>query len=314
MGSPLIPLLRGSFAASDTAVMTDFAHVPAHSGTTRVAGIIGWPVAHSQSPRLHAYWLAQHGIDGAYVPLPVMPDRLPAAIAGLRAFGFRGGNVTIPFKEAVIPLLDDISPVARRIGAVNTLVVEADGRLIGTNTDSPGFLDNLRNSAPQWRADRPAVVVGSGGAARAVCAALLGAGVPEVRLLNRTVDKAEDLAAHFRPHFAGPIRPLPLSPAVWAAAAEGVGVAVNTTSLGMTGHPPLDLDLGVLPADAVVADIVYTPLETPFLAAAAARGLATVDGLGMLLFQARAGFAAWFGETPEVTAELRAFVRRAMGA
>ena len=294
--------------------MTDFANIPAHSGHTVVAGIMGWPVAHSQSPRLHAYWLAHHGVDGAYIPLPVMPDRLPDAIRGLRAFGFRGANVTIPFKEAVIPLIDDLTPVARQIGAVNTLIIDADGKITGTNTDSPGFLDNLRDGAPQWQSGRPAAVLGAGGAARAVCAALLGAGVPEVRLFNRTFEKAETLAAHFRPHYAAPIRPLPLEPKVWEGSLADVGVVVNTTALGMTGHPPIALDLGAIPDDAVVVDIVYNPLRTPFLAAAEARGLATVDGLGMLLFQARAGFRQWFGEMPEVTADLRDFVRHAMGA
>lgn len=294
--------------------MTDFAHVPTHTGHTAVAGVIGWPVAHSLSPRLHGYWLTHHGVDGAYLPLPVMPDRLPDAIKGLRALGFRGANVTIPFKEAVIPLIDALTPVARQIGAVNTLIVDADGKITGTNTDASGFLDNLRDGAPQWDANRPAAVLGAGGAARAVCAALLGAGVPEVRLFNRTFDKAETLAAHFRPHFKAAIRPLPLSPKVWEGSLADVGVVVNTTSLGMTGHPPIELDLGVVPHDAVVADIVYNPLRTPFLAAAEARGLATVDGLGMLLFQARAGFHHWFGEMPEVTAELRAFVLEAMGA
>jgi shikimate dehydrogenase len=294
--------------------MTDFAQIPAHSGRSAVAGIMGWPVAHSQSPRLHAYWLNHYGIDGAYIPLPVMPDRLSDAINGLRAFGFRGANVTIPFKEAVIPLIDELTPVARLIGAVNTLIVDADGKITGTNTDSPGFLDNLRHGAPQWDARRPAAVIGAGGAARAVCAALLGAGVPEVRLFNRTFDKAETLAAHFRPYFKSPIRPLPLEEKVWEGSLAEVGVVVNTTSLGMTGHPPIALDLGLIPADAVVVDIVYNPLRTPFLAAAEARGLATVDGLGMLLFQARAGFQHWFGELPEVTDDLRAYVLQAMGA
>ncbi len=285
----------------------------AHSGKTLLAGVIGWPVAHSQSPRLHAYWLAERGIDGAYLPLAVPPGGLEAAVRGLPALGFRGANVTIPYKEAVIPLLDRVSPVARRIGAVNTLIVEADGTISGTNTDAEGFIENLRDRAPAWRPDRPVAVLGAGGAARAVCAALLQAGVPELRLFNRTLEKAERLAQALGPDFAAPIRALPLAAADWAKAAPDLGLAVNTTSLGMTGHPPLDLDLGCLPADAVVADIVYNPLRTPFLAAAENRGLATVDGLGMLLFQARAGFAAWFGQTPEVTPDLRAFVLRGLG-
>lgn len=290
------------------------APVLAHSGRTRVAGILGWPVAFSQSPRLHAYWLAKHGIDGAYVPLPVAPNRLADAVKGLVALGFRGGNVTKPHKEAVMPLLDAITPTAAAIGAVNTLIVDDDGRITGTNSDAPGFLANLRASAPQWRVDRPAAVLGAGGGARAVCAALLEGGVPEVRLFNRTVDKAQALADHFRAHHAAPIRALPFTPEAWRAEATEAGVAVNTTSLGMTGQPPLDLDLGVLADDAVVADIVYSPLLTPFLAAAAARGLACVDGLGMLLHQGGIGFEAWFGVRPEVDDALRAYVLQAIKA
>lgn len=290
------------------------APVLAHSGRTRVAGILGWPVAFSQSPRLHAYWLAKHGVDGAYVPLPVEPGRLADAVKGLAALGFRGGNVTKPHKEAVMPLLDAITPTAAAIGAVNTLIVGEDGRITGTNSDAPGFLANLRASAPQWRCDRPAAVLGAGGGARAVCAALLEAGVPEVRLFNRTVEKARALAAHFRAHHAAPVRALPFTAEAWRAEAAEAGAAVNTTSLGMTGQPPLDLDLGALPDDAVVADIVYSPLETPVLAAAAARGLACVDGLGMLLHQGGIGFEAWFGIRPEVDDALRAYVLEAVRA
>lgn len=287
--------------------------VLAHTGKTQLAGVIGWPVAHSQSPRLHAYWLAEHGIDGAYLPLAVPPAHLGEAVRGLFALGFRGANVTIPYKEAVIPLIDRITPVARRIGAVNTLVVGHDGTLTGTNTDAEGFLLNLKDRAPNWRGDRPVAVLGAGGAARAVCAALLEAGVSELRLFNRTLEKTEHLADSIRIHSDAAIRTLPLDDTAWVADAADLGLVVNTTSLGMTGHPPLTLDLGQLPADAVVADIVYNPLETPFLRAAAERGLTTVDGLGMLLFQARAGFAAWFGQTPEVTEKLRAFVRQGLG-
>lgn len=286
--------------------------VLAHSGRTRLAGILGWPVAFSQSPRLHAYWLAKHGVDGAYVPLPVEPGRLADAVRGLVALGFRGGNVTKPHKEAVIPLLDAISPTAAAIGAVNTLIVGDDGRITGTNSDAPGFLANLHATAPQWRCDRPAAVLGAGGGARAVCAALLEGGVPEVRLFNRTVEKAQALADHFRTHHAAPARALPLTAEAWRAEAAEVGVAVNTTSLGMTGQPPLHLDLAALPDDAVVADIVYSPLETPFLAAAAARGLVCVDGLGMLLHQGGIGFEAWFGVRPEVDDALRAYVLEAI--
>lgn len=279
-----------------------------HSGSTAVAGIIGWPVVHSQSPRLHGFWLAQHRIDGAYIPLAVPPGRLPEAIRGLAAFGFKGANVTIPYKQAVIPLIDEVSDVARRIGAVNTLTVRADGTIAGTNTDAQGFIDNLRDRAPGWRPVRPAVVVGAGGAARAVCAALIDAGVPYLVILNRTVEKAQAIAADVRIPGGAPIEALPLTADTWAAAAASAGLVVNTTSLGMVGHPPLDLDLGKLPADAAVADVVYAPLETPFLAAACRIGLQAVDGLGMLLFQGRQGFAAWYGAMPDVTPELRAFV------
>ncbi len=287
--------------------------VLAHTGKTQLAGVIGWPVAHSQSPRLHAYWLAEHGIDGAYLPLAAPPTHLGEAVRGLFALGFRGANVTIPYKEAVIPLIDRITLVARQIGAVNTLIVSQDGTVTGTNTDAEGFLHNLKDRAPNWRGDRPVAVLGAGGAARAVCAALLEAGVPELRLFNQTLEKAEHLADSIRIHRAAAIRTLLLDDATWAAGAADLGLVVNTTSLGMTGHPPLTLDLERLPADAVVADIVYNPLETPFLLAAAEHGLTAVDGLGMLLFQARASFAAWFSQTPEVTEDLRAFVRQGLG-
>jgi len=294
--------------------MTHTPRILTHTGTSALAGVIGWPVAHSQSPRLHGYWLAHHHIDGAYVPLAVPPERLAEAIAGLPALGFSGANVTIPHKSAVIPLVHHVTAVARQIGAVNTLVVNSDGTVTGTNTDAQGFLDNLKQQAPDWEPTRPAAVIGAGGAARAVCAALINAGVPEILLFNRTVDKAAELAESLRIHRAAAIFPLPLTGGMWTARARDIGLMVNATALGMTGHPPLDLDLGVLGADTVVADIVYAPLETPLLAAARARGLATVDGLGMLLHQARAGFSQWFGVMPEVTEELRAFVLAGMSA
>lgn len=290
------------------------APILAHTGRTRVAGILGWPVAYSQSPRLHAYWLDKHGVDGAYLPLPVAPGNLAEAVRGLVALGFRGGNVTKPHKQEVMPLLDEITPTAMAIGAVNTLIVGDDGRITGTNSDAPGFLANLRATAPRWRTDRPAAVLGAGGGARAVCAALLEGGVPEVRLFNRTVETAQALADHFRAHHAAPIRALPFTQEAWRAEAAEAGVAVNTTSLGMIGQPPLVLNLDALPGDAVVADIVYSPLETPFLAAAAARGLACVDGLGMLLHQGGIGFEAWFGVRPEVDDALRAYVLEAIRA
>jgi shikimate dehydrogenase len=274
------------------------------SGAARLAGVIGWPVGHSRSPRLHGFWLAAHGIDGAYVPLAVPPDRLAAAVAALPWLGFRGANVTIPHKQAVLGLCDRVSDEARRIGAVNTLVIDADGRLEGRNTDGFGFLANLRAALPAWSAEAgPAVLLGAGGAARAVAVALLDAGAPEIRLVNRSRARAERLA--------GDLADRRLTVADWesrAAALAGVALLVNTTSLGMAGQPPLDLDLARLPQDAAVNDIVYVPLETPLLAAARARGHATVDGIGMLLHQARPGFDAWFGVLPEVSAGLRHYV------
>jgi Shikimate 5-dehydrogenase len=273
------------------------------TGKARVAGIIGWPVAHSLSPRLHGWWLDRYGIDGAYVPLPVPPVHVADAIAALPRLGFAGANVTVPHKEAALAAVDRVSPEARRIGAVNTLVVNGEGCVEGRNTDAFGFVENLRANVPGWTAvGGRAVVLGAGGAARAVVDALLQGGAAEVRLINRSRERAEALAAAFdgRPL----VRP-------WEdrdAALAGATLLVNTTTLGMAGHPPLPLVLDALPIDAVVTDIVYVPLITPLLSATAARGHRAVDGLGMLLHQARAGFAAWFGVEPEVTAEVRDFV------
>jgi shikimate dehydrogenase len=273
------------------------------SGRSRVAGIIGWPVAHSRSPRLHGYWLRCYGIDGAYVPLPVRPERFVEALPALPLLGFAGANVTVPHKEAALAAVDRVSPEARRIGAVNTIVIAADGTLEGRNTDGFGFSENLRTALPGWSAAAgPAVLLGAGGAARAVAVALLDAGAPEVRLANRTADRAERLAADI----GGPIRVVGWDDR--AAALADAALLVNTTTLGMTGQPPLDLPLGRLPPSAVVNDVVYAPLETALLASAHRRGNPVVDGLGMLLHQARPAFAAWFGVEPEVTPELRRFV------
>lgn len=273
------------------------------TGKARIAGVMGWPVGHSRSPRLHGFWLRQHGIDGAYVPLAVPPDRVEQAIRALPALGLRGCNVTVPHKEAALRAVDRLDPVAKRIGAVNTILVHEDGTLEGRNTDSFGFVENLREGAPGWRADAgPAVVLGAGGAARAILVALLEEGAPEIRLTNRTAARAEELAAEI----GGPIRVVP-----WERRAEALSSAallVNTTTQGMTGQPALEIGLSDLPATALVTDIVYTPLVTPLLAAAQARGNPVVDGIGMLLHQARPGFAAWFGLDPQVTPELRRFV------
>ncbi len=272
------------------------------TGEARLAGVMGWPVAHSHSPRLHGYWLQHHGVDGVYLPLPVRPEAFAAVLAALVALGFRGVNVTLPHKQAALAACDEVEPAARRIGAVNTIVISG-GRTRGSNSDGYGFLENLRQGAPGWRPEAaPAVVLGAGGAARAVVAALADAGAPEIRLLNRTRARAEALARDL----GGAI-----TLGDWAdrdRVLEDAGLLVNTTTLGMTGAASLEIDLAGLPAGALVNDVVYTPLETPLLAAARARGNPAVDGLGMLLHQARPGFAAWFGVEPEVTTELRAFV------
>ena len=272
------------------------------SGAARLAGVMGWPVAHSLSPRLHGYWLQHHGIDGAYLPLPVEPEAFAKALDALASLGFRGVNVTLPHKLAALAACDSVDAVAERIGAVNTIVFE-DGKTLGANSDAFGFLAHLRQTLPAWRAEAgPAVVLGAGGAARAVAVALIDAGVPEVRLANRTAERAASLAASLG---------RPVTTAAWppaTAAFADVNLLVNTTSLGMTGQPPLALDLAGLPAGAAVYDIVYAPLETALLAAARRRGNPAVDGLGMLLHQARPGFARWFGVEPEVTDDLRRFV------
>ncbi len=283
--------------------------VPYLTGRARLAGIMGWPVGHSLSPRLHGHWLRRYGIDGAYVPLAVPPERLADALRTLPALGFRGCNLTIPHKEAALAQVDRATPLAHRIGAVNTVVVETDGALAGDNTDGFGLLASLAAGWPAWQAGAgPAVLLGAGGAARAVAVALLDAGAPEVRLLNRTPDRAQKLAAELD----GPVAAVP-----WierAAALDGAALLVNTTSLGMAGQPPLVLSLDALPRTALVTDVVYTPLITPLLAVARAHGNPVVDGLGMLLHQARPGFRAWFGVEPAVDDELRTIVLAGLGA
>ena len=269
----------------------------------RLAGVLGWPVSHSRSPRLHGFWLEQLGIDGAYLPLAVAPEHLESVIRALPRMGFKGANVTVPHKEAVMSLVDHLDPLAARIGAVNTLVVRDDLSLEGRNTDAYGFFENLRQGCPGWVPQSgPAAVIGSGGAARAVVAALADAGVPEIRLANRSRERAGILAAEL----GGPV-----SVVEWSERADmlaGCSLLVNTTTLGMTGQSSLDLDLSALPTTSVVNDIVYVPLETDLLARARARGNPIVDGLGMLLHQAVPGFEAWFGQRPTISDSLRAFV------
>jgi shikimate dehydrogenase len=264
--------------------------------------VIGHPVAHSRSPLIHGRWLAEHGLDGSYERIDVEPAQLPRFVDRLRAGEFAGGNVTVPHKEAVLPLLDEVSEAARAIGAVNTLWRE-DGRLCGDNTDVSGFLAHLDASVPGWdRRAQTALVLGAGGAARGIAFGLRARGLNRIIVVNRSRDRAVELATTL-----GPV----LEAGDWAARAEIVASAdliVNTTALGMQGQPPLDLDLSGLRPGTIVDDIVYVPLTTPLLREAKRRGGIPVDGLGMLLHQAVPGFARWFGVTPAVTPALRALL------
>ncbi len=268
------------------------------TGKARVAGVIGWPVTHTLSPALHNYWLAQYGIDGTYIPLSVTADHLAEVIRALPVMGLAGVSLTLPHKELVLPMLNSIDATATAIGAVNTVIVTPEGKLHGTNTDAYGFLANIR---PHLTATNKAVVLGAGGAAKAVVYALAQAGFAEIVLLNRSLNKAQAIAASF--------------PAAKAAnwdyrddALQNADLLVNATSLGMTGKDPLDIDIEALPTAALVTDIVYAPLTTELLARAQKRGNPTVDGLGMLLHQAVPSFEAWFGQKPEVTEALRNYI------
>ena len=268
-----------------------------------LAGVIGDPIAHSRSPRLHGHWLDRYGIEGHYVPLHVTRDTLHDTIRLLPELGFRGINVTIPHKETVLQIADSVTDRAALIGAANTLTFTANGKLQADNTDGAGFLQNIRQHTADWTAaEGPALVLGAGGAARAVVAALLGDGCPHVFLVNRTRARAEALAESFgaKVHVIDWTR----IPDVL----EESALLVNTTSLGMVGKQPLHIDLDRLNPHTIVNDIVYTPLETDLLQVAAARGCHTVDGVGMLLHQAAPGFERWFGVKPEVDDELRAVV------
>jgi shikimate dehydrogenase len=279
--------------------MTDHPRLP-------LAGVIGSPVAHSRSPLLHGYWLHRYGIRGHYVPLDVAHADLAETLRLLPRLGFVGLNVTIPHKEAVLDLADVVTDRAALIGAANTLVFRKDGRIYADNTDGTGFIANLRQHAPRWMpAAGPAAVLGAGGAARAVVAALIEVGVPEIRIANRTKPRAEalraDLGAKVVVHD-------------WVKAGsmlEGAATVVNTTALGMVGKPDFRVPLDALDRHALVTDLVYTPLRTQFLIEAEEMGCTTVDGLGMLLHQAAPGFERWFGQKPEVDEATR---RAVLGA
>jgi shikimate dehydrogenase len=274
------------------------------SGRAKLAGVAGWPIGHSLSPALHGFWIEAHKLDAAYVPLAIAPGDFKDALAALPKLGFRGLNVTLPHKEAAFALSTRHDEAARMTGAVNTIVFDG-GVALGRNTDVFGFSQLLRDNGIGSLSNRAAVVLGAGGAARAVIVSLLSLDVARVVLVNRTLDKAQALAALFGARVAA---------RDWSglAALSEAHLLVNTTSLGMTGQPPLAIDLGAMPKGAAVVDIVYRPLETALLAQAKTLGLKAVDGLGMLLHQAQPGFAAWFGVEPPVTPQLRAHLIGAM--
>jgi shikimate dehydrogenase len=264
-----------------------------------MAGVMGWPVAHSRSPFIHNYWIKQYSIQGAYGLFPVDPKDLGQAIRGIQTLGIAGSNITIPHKVDAMQYMDWVHPLAQRMGAINTIVRQPDGALHGFNNDGFGFIESLREAQPTWKADAgPIVVLGAGGASRAIVVSLMDAGAKEIRIINRSRDKADALAEEFG---------RPVTALNWSEREEalsGAALLVNTTNQGMHGEPALDIDLGKLPTTALVSDAIYIPLETPLLKAARLRGNTTVNGLGMLIHQARPAFQAWFGILPESTPEL----------
>jgi len=276
-----------------------------HPDRFLLAGVMGWPVMHSRSPLLHNYWFRQHNLAGTYVPLGIRPEALAAALRALHPLGFAGCNLTLPHKQEAMKIVDEVDTVAKSIGAISCVVVRPDGSLAGTNNDCYGFVRSIRQEQPAWRADSgPSVVIGAGGGARAVCYGLMQAGATEIRLVNRTFARARKIAEEF----GGPLKVM-----LWEQrheALDDAAMVVNTTSQGMVGQSPLDIRLDKLPTQALVVDIIYTPLETPFLAAARKRGNPTVNGLGMLLHQGPPAWQAWFGIEPAVTSELRAMMEK----
>ncbi len=265
-----------------------------------LAGIIGFPVGHTKSPMLHGHWLKRHNINGYYIPIGLSQPDFERGLRSMHLLGFRGVNVTVPHKVSAVSLADTVTDRAALIGAANTLTFRPDGSIRADNTDGYGFIQNVKQICPEWDVTLgPALVLGAGGAARAVISALLTEGAPEIRLANRTRARSEAL----KEHFGARVHPIDWNRA--SDATEGAATIVNTTSLGMVGQPELKLSLNAAPDSAVVIDIVYAPLETPLLAAARARGLRAVDGLGMLLHQAVPAFEVWFGIRPEVDDDLR---------
>jgi shikimate dehydrogenase len=270
------------------------------SNRFKLAGVMGMPIFQSRSPIIHNHWIALHGIKAAYGHFPVQIDQVESAIRGLSALGLAGCNITLPHKVKAMALMDHLTPMAQRVGAINCIVVQADGSLHGHNNDGYGYLQSIRDEKPDWRADAgPITLLGAGGAARAVIMALIDAGAKEIRLLNRTRDKAQELAA---------LNPTVVKVHDWSerhAALAGAAMLINTTNQGMYDQPPLDLVLDDLPGTALVSDLIYVPLETPLIKAAKARGHVAINGLGMLLNQAVPAFEAWFGVKPVIDAALR---------
>ena len=273
-----------------------------------MAAVMGWPIMHSLSPLMHNTWMEQEGLSGTYVPLAIEPGTLEPALRALHPLGFAGCNLTIPHKLDAITIVDELDDVAKKIGAISCVVVREDGTLFGTNNDWLGFVGNLKQFFPKFHANTgPVTVIGAGGGGRAVCYAMLDQGSPEIQLVNRTPEEPAMIAAEF----GGPITPVS-----WAErhdALEDSVMVVNATSQGMRGEPALDISLDALPVSALAVDIIYTPLETPFLASARIRGNPTLNGLGMLLHQGPPAWKRWFGVEPEVTAKLRQRMERALG-
>ena len=272
-----------------------------------LAGVMGRPIMHSRSPMMHNYWFAQQGLSGAYVPLDIEPAALPDALRALPALGFSGCNLTIPHKQTAFAIVDEIDDVARKIGAISCVIVRPDKSLYGTNNDWRGFIGNIKQHMPHWRADTgPALVIGAGGGARAICYALLQEGAKDVRIVNRTFERAVALSEEFDGRIAV------LNWEDRHDVLAEMAMIVNVTNQGMVGNPALDLRLNLLPKEALVADIVYTPLETPLLKAARVRGNATINGLGMLLHQGIPAWKSWFNIEPVITTELRQMLEKSI--
>ena len=283
------------------------------TGAGKIAGVVGWPITHSVSPLLHGYWLRQYNLNGAMVPLAVQPEDFSTVMSALRKAGFRGVNVTIPHKQAAFAIADFCDEAARAAGAANLLLLHGDGRTEARNTDGVGLRESLRESLRQslgedYMQGRSAVLLGAGGAARGAVLALDGLGVSRITIFNRHQERAQTMAAQLAPLVSCDL----LAADNWPHAAAETALLINATSAGMKGRDPLALDLGPLPQDAVVCDIVYNPLETDLLRRARERGHLCLDGLGMLMHQAVPSFEAFFGVKPEVTQGLRDFLEEAL--